>query len=104
MDEWWKEMDTIERKIKIEWRRIEINKREIEELKKKKKKPRPLNRLCAPFFCFQTWCVVNYYLAIDFKTITKLELNQALCQFDATVRNRKGEPCGSAVMLADVHQ
>lgn len=97
MDEWWKEMDTIERKIKIEWRRIEINKREIEELKKKKKEAEAVKP-------FQTWCVVNYYLAIDFKTITKLELNQALCQFDATVRNRKGEPCGSAVMLADVHQ
>lgn len=40
MDEWWKEMDTIERKIKIEWRRIEINKREIEELKKRKKRSR----------------------------------------------------------------
>lgn len=47
---------------------------------------------------------MNYYLAIDFKTITKLEVNQALCQFDATVRNGKGEPCGSAVMLPDVHQ
>lgn len=37
---------------------------------------------------FQTWCVVNY-LAIDFKAITKLELNQALCQFDATATGKE---------------
>ena len=43
--------------------------------------------------CFQSWCAQKD-LAIDFKSITKMELNQALRQFYATVKNRKDEPYG----------
>ncbi len=31
-------------------------------------------------------------MAIDFKSVTKMELNQSLRQFYATVKNGKGEP------------
>ncbi len=60
-------------------------------------KPEPLNRLCGPFAIFRPGVKKN--LTVDHKTITKLELNQALCQFYATVKNRKGEPMVSAVLL-----
>lgn len=52
MDEWWKEVDTIERKIKIEWRRIEINKREIEELKKRKKEAGAVKQIMCSVLLF----------------------------------------------------
>lgn len=43
--------------------------------------------------CFQNWCAEKD-LAIDFKTITKIDLNQALRHFYATVKNGNGEPYG----------
>lgn len=41
--------------------------------------------------CFQTYCAEKD-MTIDFKTITKMELNQAFCQFYAIGKNGKDEP------------
>lgn len=41
--------------------------------------------------CFESWCAEKD-LAIDFKTITKTDLNQVLHYVYATMKNRKGEP------------
>lgn len=43
--------------------------------------------------CFQTWSTEKD-LAIYFKTMTKIDLSQALCQFYGTMKNVKGEPYG----------
>ena len=38
--------------------------------------------------CFQTWCAEKD-LAVDFKTVSKEELNQVLRRFYASVKNAK---------------
>ena len=48
MDEWWKEMDSIEEEDKKERRHAEINERETEELEKSRNKA-GTDRLCGPF-------------------------------------------------------
>ncbi|XP_055076574.2 zinc finger MYM-type protein 4 isoform X2 [Misgurnus anguillicaudatus] len=71
----------------------ETDEKEIEELEKSRNEIATIKQTMWSVRCFQTWCDEKN-LAIDFNTTTKSELNQALQQFYATVKNAKGEPYG----------
>ena len=78
-------MDRIEEEGKIKERRpTEIN----EKLEKSRNKAGTVKQTMWSVHCFQTWCAKKD-LTIDFKTISKMELKQALCHFYATVKNFK---------------
>ncbi len=92
LDESWNETDRMEEGGKKKKRRhAEINERDAEELEKSRNVAGTLWSVRYS----QTSCAKKD-LAVDFKSITKMELNQSLSQIYATVENGKGEPYGSA--------
>lgn len=81
----------MEEEDKEESRHAEISKRDGEELEKSRNEAKLVKKTMWSVYCFQTWCVEKD-LAIDFKSITKIELNQPPRQFYSTVKNGEGEP------------
>ncbi len=71
---------------------LKIHKRETEELQKSRNETRTNKQKLWSARYFQTWCAEKD-LAFDFKSISKLELNQSPHRFYATVKNGKGEHC-----------
>ncbi len=90
LDEWWTKTDRMETKDKKERRHAEINERDTEEWEKSRNEVGTIKQMFWSVCCFQTWCAEKN-LAIDFKSVTKMEVHQYLRQFYATLRNGKGE-------------
>ncbi len=59
-----------------EKRHVEIMWRDTEELQKSRNKGGTIKQMLWSVCCFQTWCKKD--LAIGFKSITTMELNQSL--------------------------
>ncbi len=83
LDQWLKEMDGMEEEDKKERRHAEINERKTEELEKSRNEAGTVKQTMWAIRCFQTLCAEKD-LTVDLKTITEMELNQALRQFYAT--------------------
>lgn len=95
------EIDKTEKRDKKLKRHAEIDERETEELEKSKNEVGTVKQTMWSVRCFQTWCEEKE-LDIDFKTLTKAELIQALCQFYATVEKRKRKRTVLSVMFGNV--
>ncbi len=79
-------------------RHAEIHEGDTKELKKSRNEAGAITQTLWSVQYFQTWCAEKD-VAVDFKSITKMELNQSLRQFNATVRNGKGEHFGSSCFV-----
>ncbi|XP_076842064.1 uncharacterized protein LOC143486104 isoform X4 [Brachyhypopomus gauderio] len=86
------EMTGLEEKEKVR-RHAEINDREIEVLETFRNEEATVKQTMWAVRCFQTWCAEKN-ISVNFKKLTKSELNQILRQFYATVKNGKGESYG----------
>ncbi len=71
----------------------ESNERNTEELEKSRNEARTCKQMLWSVHSFQTW-FVEKDLAIHFKSISKIELNQSLRQFYAAVKHGRGELSG----------
>ncbi len=84
VDEWWEEMDRMqEENQKKERRHTEINET-LKSCKSQKNEAGTVKQTLWAVHCFQIWGAEKF-LATDFKSIIKMELDQSLRQFCAIV-------------------
>lgn len=98
VDEWWEEMDRKEKKDQKQRRHAEINEGEIEDMEKSRNEISTHKQTMWSVCCFESW-FAKKRMVIDFKTVTKTDLNQALRQFYASVKNGKGEPYTFSILV-----
>ena len=79
--------------IQAKRRHADINDNELQALEMSRNEKATVKQTQWAVRCFQTWCTEKE-VAIDFKTVTKMDLNQTLRHFYASVKNTKGEHYG----------